>query len=343
MKISVISFTRAGAAKNLELAAILQKSHHQAVSYSWHKYTGRRLVPFQSLQLLFQDIWGEQDALLFVWDLERTVRSALPWLLQKGEGPAVFFADEGGNHVIPLLSGNMRGADAWCTWFAALAGAAAVVTSCCDTKEVFSLRRFAQKNRLHIQDSFRIKTVMDGLLAGETVGIYSDYPVEGVFPEGVVGVGAMMHSGAGQTGAVPRIGISLTDDWEAPHFEKECRMFPCNLAVGIVCGPQVAESVLERFVAGILARNHLSKTRLCSLSAVRELADPPAIAELANRLGIPYFTYERGQAFGENASLEEACEGCGRLGSGNGKQLVQCQEQEGMLACVYEKEIGISF
>lgn len=343
MKISVISFTRAGAVRNLELAEILQKSHHQAVSYSWHKYTGRRLVPFQSLQLLFQDIWGEQDALLFVCDLERTVRSALPWLLQRGQGPAVVVADEKGSYVIPLLSGKMRGLDAWCTWFAKLADAAAVVTSCADRQEPFSLHRFAQKNCLHIQDSFRIQTVMDGLAAGETVGIYSDYPVEGVFPEGVVGVGAMMDNGARQAGDVPRLGISLTDDWEAPHFEKECRMFPCNLAVGIACQAGTAMPVLERFVTEILAQNHLSRTRLCGLFSVRELAEEPAILELADKLGIVFLTYEKGQAAGENASREEVCDGCARLGSGNGKRLVQCREREGMLACVYGKETEISF
>ena len=55
MKISVISFTRTGAVKNLEVTGLLQEKKHQAASFSWHKYTGRKLIPFQKLDQLLID------------------------------------------------------------------------------------------------------------------------------------------------------------------------------------------------------------------------------------------------------------------------------------------------
>ena len=81
MKISVISFTRQGAAKNLEVVSILQEKKHQAASFSWHKYTGRKLIPFQKLDQLLNDLWDKQDAFIFLSDTELAMRAVITWLI----------------------------------------------------------------------------------------------------------------------------------------------------------------------------------------------------------------------------------------------------------------------
>lgn len=340
MKISVISFTRAGASKNLELVRSLQENDHQAVSYSWHKYTGRKLIPFKSLKLLLQDLWENQDAFLFLWDLEHVSHAVAPYLKQKGQGPAVVVMDEAGRFVIPFCAGKEKGINDWCRWFAQLMDAVWVDMLPKMQEEAFGVDAFAGKNQLHIQDIFRIRTIAAKLSAKEPVGIYSDYPIEGVLPEGLVCVGEVMHGDAPGKKDFPEAGISITDDWEAPHFAKECRMFPRNLVLGVICPKDVCASELEQLVTDVLVQKHLSKERICSLFSIRELADAPGIKALADRLDVPFFTYEKGEVAG--ADEKEVCEGCARMGSG-GKRLEGCREKNGMLLSVYEKEVELHF
>ncbi|MDO4291637.1 MAG: hypothetical protein Q4C65_00250 [Eubacteriales bacterium] len=331
MKISVISFSRTGAEKNLELAGLLQDKHHQAASFSWHTYTGRRLIPFQSLGRLLTDLWTEQELLLFVTDLERVMREVGPLAFQCGQaageagGPALIAVDEEGQFVIPLQTGRLAGLRDWCAWLAALTGAAHVWTLGQRREKAFSLEDFVHKNGLCVQDPFRIRTVLDGLEKGEPVGIYSDYPIEGVLPEGFVwagGVGACQRvyrlscpvprpedcREAGQAsedgcrtgmdgfweqaGQKPRTGISLTDDWEAPHFERECRMFPHNLTAGICAGTADRAEELERRLTRLLTQNHLSRDRLCALYGPPG-QDGQAAVCLAEKLKLPL--YRRGE------------------------------------------------
>lgn len=343
MKISVVSFTRAGAVKNLELVSILQQNNHQAVSYSWHKYTGRKLIPFKSLKLLLQDLWGNQDVFLFLWDLEHVAKAVAPYLKQNGQGPAVVVMDEDARFVIPFSPGSLPGTNEWCSRFAQLVDAAAVITSPSGKEERFWADAFAGKNQLHIQDIFRIRTIASKLAAGECVGIYSDYPVEGVLPEGLVPVGAVMNCGERNEKAVPEAGISITDDWDAPHFAKECRMFPRSLVLGVVCAADKSAAELEQFVIGVLTQNHLSRQRLCGLFSVRELAEAEGLRALADKLDIPFFTYEREQLPGSLKEQEEICEACAKMGSGGGRKLAGCQKWDGMLAAVWEKEVKLSF
>lgn len=343
MKITVISFTRTGAEKNLELARLLQENNHQAASYSWHKYTGRKLIPFKSLKLLFKDLWDNQEAFIFLWDMEHVARAVLPFLKENGEGPAVIIMDEAGKFVIPFLSGSMKGTDAWCEWFAQLIDAAAVITDGIREEEKFDVGAFARKNQLHIQDIFRIKTISTLLASGGQAGIYSDYPVEGVLPEGLVGVGRVMAGGKKQEGAALECGISITDDWEAPHFAKECRMFPRNLVLGVACEPQTDAAALEQFVIGVLTENHLSKERVGDIFASHSLEREAAVTALAQRLDVPYFTYAAEQLPEGTLEVAEICEACAMLGSRNGKRLVECRWKEKMAVCVYEKAVELSF
>ena len=326
MKISVISFSRAGAKKNLELVNLLQEQKHQAVSYSWHKYTGRKLLPFKSLKLLFRDIWNSQEAIILLWDMENVLQSLMPYLKPKENGPALLLMDEGGRFVIPLTRGKQQDINGWCSRFAELAGALPVNTAPDGKEEHFEADIFARDNDLHVQDMFRLQNVAEMLAKGGPVGIYSDYPVDGVLPEGLVCVGSMMRSQAGPEEAeladcdVPAVGISITDDWEAPHFVKECRVMPRNLVLGVACLPETDVTELERFVCGILADAHLSKERICAVfSGQREKA--PAITALARCLNVS---------------------GIGANGGNPGEQIAGGKRKD-MAACVYEKAPALHF
>ena len=351
MKISVISFTRAGAVKNLEVTGLLQEKKHQAASFSWHKYTGRKLIPFQKLDQLLYDLWDKQDAFVFLSDTELAMRAIIPHLSEPGKGPAVFVMDEKGQFVLTLLEGALAGAADWCMQFAQMLDAVGVVTGKSREADLFSLDAFAYKNRLHIQDVYRINAIKEKLKAGEKIGIYSDYPIEGVLPEGFVPVGEMAGRNVERL-PVPEVGIAVTDDWEAAHFAKECRLYPKNLVMAVYCDRGKTAEELDLFIGSALTEAHLSRERICAVFSIEEKAQEQGILELAERMEIPFFTYTLRQLAGSRMQrtdvtsgvpLAVLCDRCAILGSGQGNLKIAHKMADGMMIAVCEQNVELSF
>lgn len=351
MKISVISFTRAGAVKNLEVTGLLQEKKHQAASFSWHKYTGRKLIPFQKLDQLLCDLWDKQDAFIFLSNTEIAMRAIIPHLSESGKGPAVFVMDEKGQFVLTLLEGALAGAADWCMQFAQMLDAVGVVTGRNREEELFSLDAFAHKNRLHIQDVYRIQAIREKLAAGEKIGIYSDYPIEGVLPEGFVPIGEMAGRNLERLPA-PEVGISVTDDWEAAHFAKECRLYPKNLVMAVYCDSNKTVDELDQFVSSALTQAHLSKERIRAVFSIEEKAQEQGILELADRMGIPFFTYSGRQLAGNRmhrtdvtsgVPLSVLCDRCAVLGSSQGRLRITHKMADGMMISVCEQTVELTF
>lgn len=340
MKISVVSFTRAGAEKNLELTWLLQKKNHQAVSYSWHSYTGRKLIPFQSAELLLEDLWKEQELILLISGMERIVCGIAPLIgVRSKDGPAVAVMDEEGRFLIPLLKGKTAGLEEWCRWFSGQCRTACIWTMGKVPEKRFGIEAFARKNALCIQDPFRIGAVTGCLDAGIPIGIYSDYPIEGVLPEGLIPTGGAGFAGMRVSASVPETGISVTDDWEAPHFGKECRMFPKNLAAGIDCLGDVSAQEAEQALRKGLAEHHLSRERLSGLHGVKNHGSE-TVRKAGENLGVPvYFPDEDSFLSGEQPIWERIC-----LSRKEAVTLLfTCRQQEGLAFSVYEKKVSLHF
>ena len=339
MKISVVSFTRAGAEKNLELTGLLQSKNHQAASYSWHTYTGRRLIPFQSAELLFADLWEGQELIILLGRMDQVIQKIAPLIGGRRKGPAVALMDEDARFLIPLLEGAFFGLEEWCRWFSAQCCASCVWTMGTEREERFGAEAFAKKNALCIQDPFRIGAVSACLDAGIPVGIYSDYPIEGVLPEGLIPVGGAGFAGMKVSASVPETGISVTDDWEAPHFIKECRMFPKNLVAGIYCTEGAVASKAEQALKKGLAENHLSRERLLSLHGVKTHGFE-AVKKAGKLLGVPvFFLDEDSLPPGEKPVWERVC----LSGKEVATLLFTCRNQEQTAFSIYEKKTVLHF
>jgi len=353
MKIGVISFTRQGAARNLEVVGILQDKKHQAASFSWHKYTGRKLIPFQKLDQLLADLWEKQDAFVFISDTELAIRAVIPFMKNGKQGPAVYVMDEGGNYVLTLLSGALAGASDWCRQFAKMIGAVGVSMEAVSQQDIFSLDDFACKNRLLVQDVYQIRRIKEALAAGQPVGIYSDYPIEGVLPEGFVAIGEKAGEVPGQT-IRPECGIAVTDNWEAPFFAKECRMYPKNLVMAVYCDMEKTAEELERFVGNVLTEAHLSKERISAVFSLEDRTQHPGILQMTDHLGIPFFTYsikqlcgreksDAGQSVPVSLPMAVLCDRCALLGSHQGRLLIAHKLADGMMISVCEQAAELAF
>ena len=173
----LVSFTAAGAQTAARCAAFLPdfrcERYARTVDLS---LSGTSLARFA------QQAMVDCDLIVFVGAAGIAVRAVAPYLMGKAYDPAVIVIDEAGRFVIPLLSGHLGGANAIAERLADGLGAQAVITTATDGREVFAVDTWARAHGCVVVDPQQIKYVSGALLRGETVGVRSDFPVDGRLP-----------------------------------------------------------------------------------------------------------------------------------------------------------------
>jgi cobalt-precorrin 5A hydrolase len=84
-------------------------------------------------------LFAEFDQLVFFVSLGAVVRLIAPHLKSKDHDPGVLVVDDGGQFVIPVLSGHVGGANACALQIAALLGATAVLTTASDVGKTIAV------------------------------------------------------------------------------------------------------------------------------------------------------------------------------------------------------------
>ena len=128
----------------------------------------------------------ESDALVFVGAAGIAVRGIAPYIMDKYADPAVVSVDEFGRYAVPLLSGHVGGANRLAELTAEITGGIPVISTASDLNHVFAVDVWAEKHFLTITDRVLAKEVTAALLRGENVGFFSDVPVQGELPEGLI-------------------------------------------------------------------------------------------------------------------------------------------------------------
>lgn len=113
------------------------------------------------------------------------VRSIAPHLRHKSTDRRWSWWTEGGQFVIPILSGHLGGANDLAREIAALTGAVPVITTATDVNGVFAVDQWARRQGLMVCNPEKILSVSSRLLAGETVGFFSAWPIAGEVPAGL--------------------------------------------------------------------------------------------------------------------------------------------------------------
>ncbi len=85
------------------------------------------------------ELFAEYDGIVAIFSLGAVVRLIAPYLKSKESDPAIVVLDEGGRFVIPMLSGNLGGANALAGHLASALGATAVLTTASDSRETIGV------------------------------------------------------------------------------------------------------------------------------------------------------------------------------------------------------------
>lgn len=120
--------------------------------------------------------------LLFVGAAGIAIRTVAPLVKDKLQDSPVLVMDEGGRHIIPLLSGHMGGANALARDIGARIGADPAITTATDVNGCFAIDDFARRNGLRIENREAIRRVSGKLLSGKKS--FFEVPCRRNFPGG---------------------------------------------------------------------------------------------------------------------------------------------------------------
>lgn len=266
MKLELIAFTQRGNDLARRLAETLSGHGHQAACTR----DGLKAEAWAARA------FSRSDGLIFVGAAGIAVRAIAPYLRHKSTDPAVVVVDEGGQFVIPILSGHLGGANDLAREIAALIGAVPVITTATDVNGVFAVDQWARRQGLMVCNPEQILSVSSRLLAGETVGFFSAWPIAGEVPVGLR--------------LVSREAAQVVLDLRRPEGNA-LWLCPKGVRVGMGCRRGTPVSLLRVLLEEVLAQEGIPKNAVAALCTIDLKKDEPGLQELAQELDVPLTTY----------------------------------------------------
>ncbi len=233
-----------------------------------------------SLSHWTQEAFSHAGALVYVGAAGIAVRAIAPYIQSKAKDPAVVVVDEGANWAVPVLSGHLGGANDLARRISALCGAAAVITTATDVNGVFAVDEWAKRQNCTILNPEKIKTVSAAVLAGQTVGVYSDFPIEGKAPAGV----RLCDSKACD------LRLSLRS-----RGRDVLQLVPRIAVLGVGCRKGISAAALEDALTRLLAKAGVCPQAITMAASIDLKKEEPGLLEFCAAHGWPLRTYSARQ------------------------------------------------
>ncbi len=352
MKISMICFSLTGQQTGERLAEGLRAGKHQ-VTLEWKsKYLPDSIS--QNTGSWARQQFLQSDGIVFIGACGIAVRSIAPSVASKKSDPAVLVIDECGKFVISLLSGHLGGANALALEAAEILEAQPVVTTATDLHGRFAVDVFAKQNGCALFHMKAAKEVSAALLAGKTVGFYSDVPWEGALPKGLVPCDRQGLPLGKEIGR-PDLGIAVSIFEECLPFASTVQVVPRIVALGLGCRRgKDAEGILKA-VEERLKESGIYREAVVCMARIDLKKDEPGILVLAEKWKLPFV------AFGEEALLkvpgeftassfvkqvtgvENVCERSAVLASGRGTLIQKKTGKNGVTTALAVRDWRIRF
>ncbi|HIV35197.1 MAG TPA: cobalt-precorrin 5A hydrolase [Candidatus Blautia intestinigallinarum] len=346
-KMGIISFSLTGAVLSEKLEVFWKNQGWQVENVSKSVY-----LP-TSVQGSLREWTGRQfeecEAVIFIGACGIAVRSVAPFVKSKKTDPAVLVIDECQTFVISLLSGHLGGANDLAREAAKFLGAAAVVTTATDLHGRFAVDVFAKKNGCEIFPMTAAKAFSAALLAGETVGFYSDFPWTGELPKGFVLVNSQEQR------ENPAVGMALTVRRDCEPFAQTVRVVPKAVTVGLGCRKGTKEEAIDRLVLEALDENGIWPQALWKAASVDLKKEEAGIHSWCHRRGIPFETYPAeallkvpgeftaSEFVRKTTGVENVCERSAVLAGGDGRLIQRKKAGDGVTCALVLSDWSVCF
>lgn len=354
MKIALICFSLTGQETGEKLCRSLETIGMTAVLDKKSKYLPDSIK-------ISTSVWAgkkfaDSDALIFIGATGIAVRSIAPYVASKKSDPAVLVIDECGHFVISLLSGHLGGANELALKVAEILHAVPVVTTATDLHHRFAVDVFAKKNNCSIFNMKAAKEVSAALLAGRRVGFYSEFPVEGELPDGLLlcdECGNPVRPAEDDT--EPECGVAVTVHTSCQPFAFTTQVVPKCLTLGVGCRKGKDAGGIAEAAQKILDRSELYREAFEQIASIDLKKEEQGILSLSHDWQIPFRTYtenELKQVPGEFTpspfvkkitGVDNVCERSAVFASGNGSLLQKKNGENGVTTAVAAREWRIHF
>lgn len=347
MRLSLVCFTRNGAALCQRLMSALQADGHVCEGFTTYKLTVQTGLSWygESLSAWVGERFCKQkcDGLIFIGACGIAVRAIAPFLRGKTVDPAVVVLDEQGKFVVSLLSGHIGNANDLAAWIARQINATPVISTATDLYGCFAVDSWAARRGWQLSSMALAKEVSARLLADEPVGFAADIPVEGTLPDGLVADTSL------------DFGIWVSVKNSPVPFSRTLHVLPTVVSLGIGCRKGVKKEAIEAMVQNVFQRSNLAFQAVKNISSIDVKQHEPGLLEFAaaHQLPIQFFSsQELAQAGGlftgsvfvqDTVGVDNVCERAAVLGSGNGCLAVKKQAGDGITIAAALADWRITF
>ena len=299
--IAVISFTYRGA----ELAEHIQKVMDAA--WSCKLYTkcsdvradGIGIPVEQPLFTWAGEQFAAENALLFIGACGIAVRSIAPHVKDKLSDVPVLVADEAGQFVIPLLSGHVGGANRLAETVASGIGAVPVVTTATDVEKKFAVDVFAKDHGFVITDRKLAKEISADILAGEPVGVFSDFGFsawkkipEGLFEDRICKRNLWVTVSGKEKKGIPE--------------DRVLRLIPRCVALGIGCKRGTPVEKIRTAVESAMEQNGIDLRSVFAVASIDIKKQEQGLIEFAKEFQVPFLTFSSEELNGQPGDFPES-------------------------------------
>ncbi|MBR4702247.1 MAG: cobalamin biosynthesis protein [Oscillospiraceae bacterium] len=276
MRAAVFAYSRRGCALARRILAAFPEWEAEGYTLARFEEPGFREIA-QPSKPFYGALFQSMDALIFVGAAGIAVREIAPHVRSKKTDPAVLSLDEGGQFVIPLLSGHIGGANALALRVAEKMGATPVVTTATDVNRRFSVDAWATVNGFALSSMAAAKAVSAAILERD-VPLLCDLPLASALPSGVV---------PGEGGEV---GIYL--GWEKKEpFSVTLRLIPKCLHLGLGCRRDTPEEAVAEAVDTVLREHNIDPLAVKCAASIDLKKDEEGLLAFCSKRGIPIAFY----------------------------------------------------
>lgn len=277
MKIQLVSFTQQGGKLCALLQEELNRLGHCSVGYCKYDIEDIKLLDC-NIKDFTENAFNTCEAIIFIGAAGIAVRAIAPFVNSKKVDPAVLVVDETAKYVIPILSGHIGGANTLAQTIASIISAQTIITTATDCSHRFAVDTWAVNNGCYIANVECVKHISAAILNGDSVGLYSDFPIEGDLPEGLI------------LSSNTRVGICIATE-KKQYFEHTLQLIPKQYVLGIGCRKNTTYANLVNYVNSILLENGISCWEVEAIASIDLKVEEAALLSLCREWRVPFHTY----------------------------------------------------
>ncbi len=310
------------------------------------------------------------NALLFIGACGIAVRAVAPYLTDKLQDSPVLVMDERAQHVIPLLSGHIGGANELAWELARKTGAEPVITTATDLHGKFAVDLFAKRNGLFIVDKSGIAKVSSKVLAGKEITISIEnghWKSERNFSK------EQRKSEACPAEESEKPGESIPEEVcllpypppcpadvvvtsEERQFDTLLLLKPKEYIIGFGCKRGTEKEKIEAFILRKLNSFRIPVRQIYALASISQKQDEQGLLAWCRKKRVPFFTYTAEELLAVKGDFTESafvksqvgvgnvCERAALKACGLGGRLI-CEKcgEAGMTIAIAKREWSVAF